>query len=113
MIKDTSLEAFRRVSPKIGKSQAKVLDVIRAHPEGLTDAEINHYLQWTINRITPRRNELQKIGLIYDAGRRECRKTHSQAHAYKIVARSFPGEVKPLPPARVPEQEKLKLPLFQ
>ncbi|MGH7782246.1 MAG: hypothetical protein ACREO5_00150 [Candidatus Binatia bacterium] len=92
MIQDTSLEALRRVHPKITKSQDAVLRIIREHPEGLTDAEINHYLGWTINRVTPRRNELQKLGLIYDTGRRECRKTHSYAHAYK-------AKIPVLPPA--------------
>lgn len=93
MIQDTSSEAFRKAGPHISKSQDAVLKIIRAHPEGLTDAEINHYLNWTINRVTPRRNELVKMGLIYNAGRRECRKTHSTAHAYKA---KYPV----LPPAR-------------
>jgi hypothetical protein len=102
MIQDTSLEALRRVSPKISKSQDAVMKVIRAHPEGLTDAEINHYLGWTINRVTPRRGELLEKGLIYDAGRRQCRKTHSQAHAYK-------AKVPVLPPA-FPEKPKVENP---
>jgi transposase len=92
MIRDTSLHAFRKV--KISKSQDAVLKIIRAHPEGLTDAEINHYLGYNaINRITPRRGELLKMELIYYAGTRECRKTHEQAHAYK-------AKVPVLPPAR-------------
>jgi hypothetical protein len=68
MIQDTSLHAFRKVT--ISKSQDAVLKIIRAHPEGLTDAEINHYLGWTINRVTPHRGELlNEKGLIYYAGR--------------------------------------------
>ena len=98
MIQHTSVEALRRVSPKISKSQQAVLDVMRAYPEGLTDAEINHYLQWTINRVTPRRGELLDKGLIVYGRTRECRKTHSHAKAYK-------AKVPVLPPA-FPEKPK-------
>lgn len=52
MISDTSRAAFERIKPKITRSQDKVLQIIRAHSEGLTDAEIKYYLGWTINRVT-------------------------------------------------------------
>jgi hypothetical protein len=45
----------------------------------LTNAELAHYLQWTINRVTSRTNELRKMGVLYDAGIRICRVTHSSA----------------------------------
>lgn len=81
MVSDTSRNAYEKVFPKITRSQKEVLDVIRAHPEGLTNAEMGHYLGRDINRVTPRRNELVKMGLLVDLGVRVCRKT--QAHAFK------------------------------
>jgi hypothetical protein len=102
MLTDTSYDAFQKVRPNVTKSQAAVLKVIREHPEGLTDAEINYYLGWTINRVTPRRNELMerqkgdpqnrtRLGLIYDAGIRPCRVTKSSAHAWKARVPVLPA----------------------
>jgi hypothetical protein len=91
------------LSPKFSYGLEVAIRSARHHsraPEGLTDAEINHYLQWTINRVMPRRNEPQKMGLIYDAGRRECRKTHSPAHAYKAKPPAT------LPPAFEKQEEE-------
>jgi hypothetical protein len=102
MISDTSRSAFERVQPKITRSQKEVLDVIRAHPEGLTNAEIGHYLKWPVNRVTPRRNELAKMGLLVDDGIRECRVTHSSAHAFKAKSPVLP----PAFPAKTTEQEQ-------
>ena len=33
-----------------------------------TDQQIGKYLHWEINRVTPRRQDLQKLGLIQEAG---------------------------------------------
>ena len=117
MISDTSRAAYERIQPKINRSQQEVLQVIRAHPEGLTDAEINHYLQWTINRVTPRRGELMerkeddpperiRLGLIYEAGVRICRKNRSPAKTYKAKELT-------LPPAFEPKPVEKQSPLFQ
>jgi hypothetical protein len=100
MIRDTSNEAYQRIAPKIGSAQAAVLHTVRQHPEGLTNAEIAHYLGWTINRVTPRCYELREMGLLIDVGRRICRKTHSPAHAYKAKSPVLPPafEPKQIPP---------------
>jgi hypothetical protein len=49
-------------------------------------------------KLRPGRGELAKMGLIYDSGRRQCRVTHSQAHAYK-------AKNPVLPPARETPKE--------
>jgi len=79
MITETSRSAFECIQPKITRSQRAVYRVVLEHPEGLTNAELAHYPQWTINRVTPRANELRKMGVLYDAGIRRCRVTHSPA----------------------------------
>jgi hypothetical protein len=97
MIRDTSRSAFERVQPKITRSQEAVLQIVRAHPEGLTNAEIAYYMGIPINRVTPRRNELTHMGLLVDDGIRSCRVTHSSAHAVKarasVLPPAFPGQV--------------------
>lgn len=44
-----------------------------------TDAMIAAYLNWTINRVTPRRNELQKMGYLEKYKLDKCKVTHSTA----------------------------------
>lgn len=106
MIQDTSLIAHQRVFQKITRSQNAVLKIIREHPEGLTSAEIGHYLGWTINRVTPRVGELRDDkSLIYDAGVRTCRKNKSAAHAYKAKSPVLP----PAFPEKPVEQKKEQL----
>ena len=101
-VQDTSRTAYKNMRPKLTKSQRQVYETIKAHPEGLTNAEIGHYLGWPINRITGRTFELKNAPhrMIYEHATRMCRKNHTIAKAYKIVAQLFPGEAKPLPPAR-------------
>jgi DNA-binding MarR family transcriptional regulator len=80
MIQETSLEAFGKV--KIGQAQQSVLTVIKMF-DGRTNAELGKYLDWPINRITPRVKELREKGLVVDAGVRVCLITGSMSHAWK------------------------------
>jgi predicted transcriptional regulator len=90
MLQDTSRAAWDKVQPKLGKAQHEVLETIRKHTEGLTNSEIAHYLGWTINRVTPRCQELRTMGLVLDDGRRMCRVTNSPAHAWKAKTPVLP-----------------------
>jgi hypothetical protein len=67
-----------------------------------TNAEIADKLGWAINRVTPRCNELRRLELVLDAGRRKCRITGSNAHAWKA---KYPV----LPPAMKPPEKQQKL----
>lgn len=100
MIQDTSAEVyFKNVYPNLGHRQAVVLHHLRNASVALTNAEIAAALVRPINEITPRTNELRKIGLVIDAGRRECRITGNSAHQW--IAK-YPV----LPPAR--EEKKVE-----
>src|SRR3954471_12641281 len=90
MTSDTSRAAYHKVFPKITRSQEAVLHISRAHPEGLTNAEIAYYMGIPINRVTPRRHELARMGLLVDDGVRKCRVTRSAAHAFKAKAPVLP-----------------------
>jgi hypothetical protein len=104
MIQDTSLHAYALASQHLGKTQKAVLDALRFFPDA-TNAEIADYMDWPVNRITPRVGELRKQGLVFDAGRRACKVTGSTAHAWKAKY--------PVLPAAREEKPKNKLPLFQ
>lgn len=71
VLMDTSLEAFEKIRPKLGRKQREVLDVIEAAPGGLTDWEIAQVLQKNHRQdVAPRRCELLRLNLIKDSGQR-------------------------------------------
>jgi hypothetical protein len=105
-IADTSIETYlKNVYPNLGHRQAVVLHHLRNASVALTNAEIAAALARPINEITPRTNELRKMGLVIDAGRRKCKITGNTAHQW--IAK-YPV----LPPARE-EQPKQTNSLFQ
>jgi DNA-binding MarR family transcriptional regulator len=64
-VTDTSLAAYETAN--VSASQAAVMNALRY--ASLTDQEIAEDLGWTINRVTPRRGELVKLGLVMYAAR--------------------------------------------
>ena len=49
-----------------------------------TDAEISRHLEWPINQITPRRNELVDTGLIVCCRKRVCNVTKTRVKAWMV-----------------------------
>lgn len=71
-INQSSLEAFELVRSELGKNQAKVLwaiNILNKHNIPASDRQIASLLKWSINRVVPRRNELEKANRIYSSGR--------------------------------------------
>lgn len=66
MIQQTSIDAYEEL--ELGKNQEIVMSLFDRHGE-LTDNEIMRKLGWGINKVTGRRNELVKYGLVEDSGR--------------------------------------------
>lgn len=84
MIQSTSLEIFlKKVYPSLTVRQRPVLHFLRNASAALTNTEIADALQLPINHITPRTNELVKLGLVLEAGRRRCRVTGNTAKTWK------------------------------
>lgn len=84
MIQDTSQRAFKQdVLPTIGERQLQVLKAIE-NLGNATNSEISEYLGWSINRITPRTNELVKMGKVVDAGKRACYITGRLAYIWVV-----------------------------
>ena len=67
-MRDTQLEAWQDIQPKLGTKQQEVLNEIRLQPR--TGYEIAAALGWYSYRTLPRVTELAKLGLIVDSGRR-------------------------------------------
>ncbi len=72
----TSIVAYHKIKPELGARQQTVLDALselgRASNQDLAD-----YLRWEINKITPRSNELVKMGKMEADGIKMGRFGHS------------------------------------
>jgi DNA-binding MarR family transcriptional regulator len=65
-MRDTSKQAYLQLQDLSDKQQT-VLVYIHGHPD-CTDKEIAEGLGWAINRVTPRRGELEKLTAIKSTG---------------------------------------------
>lgn len=68
MMRQTSLEAYELLQPQLGERQAAVLTALRCMVQA-TDKDLASFLRWPINRVTPRRGELVKLGRVTIRGR--------------------------------------------
>lgn len=78
----TSQQAYSNVIPKLPGAQFQVYKCLWEHPFGLTNAEVSFFLNWPINRITPRTNELRKLGCVRFLTTRKCNITGNQASVW-------------------------------
>tara|TARA_R110000744_G_scaffold347100_1_gene452638 strand:+ start:267 stop:527 length:261 start_codon:yes stop_codon:yes gene_type:complete len=71
MVRDTSLSAYQEIKIELGKRQQLVYDMIKklGCP---TNLEISKFSKVPINQITPRTNELVKLGFVVECEKREC-----------------------------------------
>jgi hypothetical protein len=68
----TSAAAADSLTPKVlNAMQRKVLDLLVATPDGLTDEEMQRRLQMNPSTQRPRRIELAKLGMVVEAGTRK------------------------------------------
>lgn len=78
MIRDTSREAFSDIQPRIGDRQREVLDAF--YKQGpMTNTELSRTIGLPIKMITPRTNELVKMGYVKEHSRRACKITGRRA----------------------------------
>lgn len=83
-MRDTSLEAYQQLT-KVNEKQKLVLETIKKiYP--CTDQDIATHLGWPINRVTPRRGELEKLNLIESDGKKKTPSGRS-AHTWRITVR--------------------------
>lgn len=75
---DTSREAFHDIQPELGDRQHEVLKAFRTHGP-MTNTELSRIIGLPINMITPRTNELVKLGFVKEHSRRPCKITGRRA----------------------------------
>jgi hypothetical protein len=78
---------FAAIKNKLGPARMKVFEAI-FDLRIATDVEIAKRLDWTINRVTPRRKELQQLGLIVHVGEKVGEFGHPNA-VWAVNARAL------------------------
>ncbi len=69
MIQANSLFSYMNfVKPVLSERQQEVYTAMRAYGRPFTDKDLAQFMNFEINRITPRRGELAKKGLIQKSG---------------------------------------------
>jgi len=86
MVRDTSLEAYKDLldNDLINLSQGKVLSALISFKGFPTDKELSEFSGIPINVVTPRRGELEGLGLVENIGKKVCSVTGRKAHHWKV-----------------------------
>ena len=84
MIQDTSLIAFNKIKNDLPNCRLSVYKALKKL-EYATNSMIAQELGWTINRVTPRINELKKMGLIKISHSSWCPVTKGMAHYLTLI----------------------------
>ena len=79
----TSAEAAERAEPRAGTQRAVLLALLRAAPIGMTDEEMQAWMQPSTQR--PRRVELVNAGLVEDSGDRMRTRSGRLATVWRAV----------------------------
>ena len=83
-IQQTSLFAFyNEVKPTLGHRQKVIYEAFGTR-ENFTNSEMSAYLNWPINTVVPRVNELRKVGLVRQSGIRTCKVTGRNVIAWEV-----------------------------
>lgn len=98
--RSTSQDAADSMARSAKIYRGRVLDCLSHHPAGLTADEIADRLGLTILSIRPRVSELNRLGLIEQAGERRANASGRMAHVWRIPSAS--REDAKCSPARMP-----------
>lgn len=63
-VRDTSVAAYKEIKPDVGEKQALILGTIGRAKRPVNNQEIAKFLKKPINTVTPRTNELVKLGRV-------------------------------------------------
>lgn len=96
MVQDTSIKTYQEIMNEglIGSMQKEVALVIFDNTN-ITDKEISEVLNYPINTITGRRNELVKMGMVESNGKRE-QSNGRTAYQWRILKTIYFKPLKPL-----------------
>lgn len=86
MIQQTSLEAYEKIVPTLGKRQREVLFLFyRYKHRDFTNTEAAYRLGLPINCVTPRVLELRRKGLLELSTIRKCSLTKHRAMSWRLT----------------------------
>lgn len=101
---DTSLQAAIDYAAKAPNARQRVHSLLERVSEGLTDEEIQGYLNMSANTERPRRIELYQEGLVIDSGVRRSTRSGADAVVWKVSGGVYP---KKWPKSPSPSSESL------
>lgn len=84
VIQQTSLEAYKAILPELSDKQQTIFEVIAKHPN-MSNHDIARFLNWEINTVTPRVNELREMGVVGYRGDKLDRTTNRNVMMWEIV----------------------------
>jgi len=84
-IRQTSLFAYNDIKPELGKRQQAVYDKIRAFPQ-IDNLLLSQMLKWPINSVTPRVNELVKLGKVRAVGTHRSTLTGRTVTGWEVIS---------------------------
>ena len=84
MIQDTSLEAYKVLTPELGDRQKQVYDMLKVYP-GSSNHDISRILGIPINCITPRVLEFRSKGLVICSGSKKDETTKRRVNKWKVI----------------------------
>ncbi len=82
-VRQTSIEAYSRIKKELGKRQQEVYDGFLGNGT-CTNLELSRLLGIPINQITPRTNELVKLGFVVEVEKRQCSVSGKKAIAWRV-----------------------------
>ena len=82
-VQQTSLEVYSRIKKELGKRQQEVYDGFLGNGT-CTNLELSRLLGIPINQITPRTNELVKLGFVVEVEKRQCSVSGKKAISWRV-----------------------------
>jgi len=81
----TSIAAAESVRNVVTGRRLAVLDALRTHGP-MTQEQVGEVLGWPIQSVNPRVNELARMGLIRDTGKRRATRSGRNAAVWEVTA---------------------------
>ena len=82
-VRQTSIEGYSRIKKELGKRQQEVYDGFLGNGT-CTNLELSRLLGIPINQITPRTNELVKLGFVVEVEKRQCSVSGKKAISWRV-----------------------------
>lgn len=82
-VRDTSVAAYKEVTPQLGDRQQLILNTIRRAKRPVNNQEIADFLRKPINTVTPRTNELVALEAVELAFKETYSKTGRKVYYWR------------------------------